>query len=283
MKAKTILKENKMFKGALIRILIVAAIVATALILSANTDEQIKEEQLKAVIETNLGNITIELWPELTPRTVQNFVSLAESNYYVGTYFHRVIPDFMIQGGCPNTKNADRSDDGRGGPDYRFEDECYTGGTALTGPITDDQMARRVWSEVIMPYMSATTEPDTLISGVVNAVMTAQSGAPIMEHPMEFYAQITGKTIMTGQTLIHPVSYGTLCMANSGPNTNGSQFFIVTKRDGASWLNGKHTVFGQVLEGMDIVHQIENLPRDSADNPLVENQARVTAVRIVRE
>ena len=272
-----------MFKGALIRILIVAAIVATALILSANTDEQIKEEQLKAVIETNLGNITIELWPELTPRTVQNFVSLAESNYYVGTYFHRVIPDFMIQGGCPNTKNADRSDDGRGGPDYRFEDECYTGGTALTGSITDDQMARRVWSEVIMPYMSATTEPDTLISSIVNAVMTAQSGAPIMEHPHEFYTQITGKTIMTGQTLIHPVSYGTLCMANSGPNTNGSQFFIVTKRDGASWLNGKHTVFGQVLEGMDIVHQIENLPRDSADNPLVENQARVTAVRIVRE
>lgn len=272
-----------MFKGALIRILIVAAIVATALILSANTDEQIKEEQLKAVIETNLGNITIELWPELTPRTVQNFVSLAESNYYVGTYFHRVIPDFMIQGGCPNTKNADRSDDGRGGPDYRFEDECYTGGTVVTGPIADDQMARRVWGEVIMPYMSSTTEPDTTIAGIVDAVVKAQSGAPILAHPHEFYTQITGNKIMNGQTLIHPVSYGTLCMANSGPNTNGSQFFIVTKHEGASWLNGKHTVFGQVLEGMDVVHQIENLPRDSADNPLVENQARVTAVRIVRE
>lgn len=271
-----------MFKGALIRILIVGIITATALILSAGTEEDIKEEQLKAVIETNLGNITIELWPQLTPKTVQNFVQLAESNYYVGTYFHRVIPDFMIQGGCPNTKNADRSDDGRGGPDYRFEDECYTGGTELTGPIENDQMARRVWGEVIMPYMSSTQEPDSTIVGIVNAVVAAQNGSPIMAHPLEFYSQITGNKIMTGQTLIHPVSYGTLCMANSGPNTNGSQFFIVTKREGASWLNGKHTVFGNVLEGMEVVHAIENLPRDSADNPLAANQATITAVRIVR-
>jgi cyclophilin family peptidyl-prolyl cis-trans isomerase len=271
-----------MFKGALIRIVIVAVIVATALILSAETNDQIKDEQLKAVIETNLGNITIELWPELTPRTVQNFVTLAETDYYVGTYFHRVIPEFMIQGGCPNTKNADRSDDGRGGPDYRFEDECYTGGTPVTGPIADDQMARRVWGEVIMPYMSATAEPDSSIAAIVNAVVAAQNGSPIMQHPHEYYAQITGNKIMEGQTLIHPVSYGTLCMANSGPGTNGSQFFIVTKREGASWLNGKHTVFGQVLEGMEIVHQIESLPRDPADNPLAENQAIVNAVRIVR-
>lgn len=282
-----------MFRPAISRILIVAVIVTIALILSANTEvppqtetqeEEIKEVQLKAVIETNQGNITLELWPELTPRTVQNFIELADSDYYVGTYFHRVIPNFMIQGGCPNTKNADRSDDGRGGPGYRFEDECFTNGEQMNGAITNEQDANTILTKIVIPYLQSTPTPDPELDAVIQACNAANSFGPFMEKTVEFYMEKTGHTEpVFKQNLVHPVAYGTLCMANSGPNTNGSQFFIVTKRDGASWLNGKHTVFGKVLEGMEVVHAIENLPRDSADNPNIENQATVSKVRIVRE
>ena len=77
-----------------------------------------------------------------------------------------------------------------------------------------------------------------------------------------------------------PNNYSYLSMANAGPNTNGSQFFIITAENGASWLNGKHTVIGKVVKGMDVVHIIENLPRDGRDNPLVENQARIQNVLV---
>ena len=70
--------------------------------------------------------------------------------------------------------------------------------------------------------------------------------------------------------MIAPVAYGTICMANSGPNTNGSQFFIVTKKEGADWLNGKHTVFGRVIEGMDVAHKIENVEKGAQDKPVTD-------------
>ncbi|MDY0151828.1 MAG: peptidylprolyl isomerase [Candidatus Cloacimonas sp.] len=162
----------------------------------------------KVEISTTYGDIQLELWPELAPKTVQNFISLAQKDYYTGTYFHRVIPDFMIQGGCPNTKDDIRGNDGQGGPGYTFEDECYT----------------------------------------------------------------------TDKKLKAHALYGNICMANAGPNTNGSQFFIITKKDGTPWLDGKHTVFGKVTKGMEIVHKIEQLPRDRADNPNAENQAFITGI-----
>lgn len=290
-----------MLRPVLLRMIIVAVIVTIALILSArinndgttpsppnaeeqaaDTQEDIKDAELKAIMKTNKGDIHLELWPTLTPKTVQNFVKLAEEDFYNGIYFHRVIPDFMIQGGDPNTKDGDRSNDGTGGPDYRFEDECYTEGEALSGAITTEALAMRVWSEMIVPYMQSTPNPDPEIADVVNKVQSQQNGQPIMAKSLEFFQQKTGRGPLTNRTLIHPVAYGTLCMANSGPNTNGSQFFIVTKEGGASWLDGKHTVFGKVTAGMDVVHAIEQLPRDSRDNPLAENQAIITDIEIIR-
>lgn len=143
------------------------------------------------ILETNLGNIEIALFPDAAPKTVENFLKLAESSFYDNTKFHRVIKDFMIQGGDPYSKGEDKSVYGTGGPGYKFADE-----------VNDLEMVR-----------------------------------------------------------------GTLAMANSGPNTNGSQFFIVTTQ-AAPWLNGKHTIFGQVISGMEIVNKIENLATDDRDLPL---------------
>jgi peptidyl-prolyl cis-trans isomerase B (cyclophilin B) len=147
-----------------------------------------------ATMTTSEGPITIELFDEDAPKTVENFKKLAGDGFYDGLIFHRVIPDFMIQGGCPQGT-------GTGGPGYTFEDE-----------IND-----------------------------------------------------------------HKVVRGALAMANAGPNTNGSQFFLVTIPE-ASWLDGKHTVFGRVTEGMDVVDKIEAKPTDARDKPTDDVRIETLAI-----
>lgn len=144
-----------------------------------------------AVLETNLGKIKVKFYNADAPKTVNNFLQLADKKFYDGTKFHRVMKDFMIQGGDPNSKDDDWSNDGIGGPGYKFADEF-------------------------------------------NA---------------------------------HKLVRGSLAMANSGPDTNGSQFFIVTA-PATSWLDGKHTNFGEVVEGMDVVDKIENVKVDANSHPL---------------
>ena len=137
----------------------------------------------QAVLHTSEGDVEVELFPQDAPKTVDNFTKLASEGFYDGLIFHRVIPDFMIQGGCPLGT-------GTGGPGYTFEDE-------------------------------------------------------INEHKVE---------------------RGALAMANAGPDTNGSQFFIVTT-ESAPWLDGKHTVFGKVTAGQDVVDRISRADRDAHDRP----------------
>ena len=136
-----------------------------------------------ATLHTNHGAIAVELYDDDAPKTVDNFVGLARKGFYDGVIFHRVIPDFMIQGGDPTGT-------GSGGPGYTFEDESND----------------------------------------------------------------------------HSVERGALAMANAGPNTNGSQFFIVTAQ-ACPWLDGKHTVFGRVTSGMDVVDAISSLETDGRDRP----------------
>jgi cyclophilin family peptidyl-prolyl cis-trans isomerase len=136
-----------------------------------------------ATMQTNHGTIELELFDEDAPKTVENFRKLANDGFYDGLSFHRIIRDFMIQGGCPQGT-------GTGGPGYTFEDEFNQ----------------------------------------------------------------------------HKVVRGALAMANAGPDTNGSQFFIVTT-EAAPWLDGKHTVFGQITGGMDVVDALEGLPTDRGDRP----------------
>jgi peptidyl-prolyl cis-trans isomerase B (cyclophilin B) len=140
----------------------------------------------KATMQTNQGAIEIELFDDDAPKTVENFKKLANDGFYNGVIFHRVIPDFMIQGGDPTGT-------GTGGPGYQFEDEFND----------------------------------------------------------------------------HKVERGALAMANAGPNTNGSQFFIVTA-EATPWLDGKHTVFGKVTSGMEVVDTIEQTETDPRDKPLEE-------------
>jgi peptidyl-prolyl cis-trans isomerase B (cyclophilin B) len=137
-----------------------------------------------ATLHTNAGPITVEFFDEDAPKTVENFRKLSEDGFYDGLIFHRVIQDFMIQGGCPEGT-------GTGGPGYTFEDEFND----------------------------------------------------------------------------HKIVRGALAMANAGPNTNGSQFFIVTTTE-APWLDGKHTVFGEVSDGMDAVDAIEATPTGAGDRPV---------------
>lgn len=159
----------------------------------ASLDTMLKKNEIKVLMKTNYGNIKLELFAKDAPETVNNFLKLSKDSFYDGIRFHRVIKGFMIQGGDPNSKDDDWSNDGTGGPGYSFKDEINS----------------------------------------------------------------------------HKIVRGVLAMANAGPNTNGSQFFIVTA-ESAPWLDGKHTVFGKVIEGMDIVNKIENTPTDKAkgDHPI---------------
>lgn len=148
------------------------------------------ERYKKATIVTNYGDIKIEFFNDDAPLTVGNFLRLATGSFYDNTKFHRVIEDFMIQGGDPNSKDDEWSDDGIGGPGYSFKDEINK----------------------------------------------------------------------------HKLVRGSLAMANSGPDTNGSQFFIVTA-DSTPHLDGKHTNFGKVFEGMDVVDKIEKVRINEKSHP----------------
>ena len=233
----------------------------------------LKGENTVIIMKTNQGDMEIELFDNDAPKTVQNFLGLATGTkewtdpktgekvkkpFYNGLTFHRVIKDFMIQGGCPLGM-------GSGGPGYRFEDEFPT--ETITGDIDNEAAAVQVYMQIIRPYLAQNKEPDQEVLAIAEATQEKQSGEAIMQHPVEWYHEHTGITEPV-QTMKYSVDYGTLCMANSGPNTNGSQFFIVTKKEGCSWLNGKHTVFGKVLEGMDVAHKIENVEKGDGDKPV---------------
>lgn len=158
--------------------------------------------EIHAVFDTTEGRFKIKLFDDKAPNTVQNFVDLAEGTktgkpFYDGLIFHRVIPDFMVQGGCPEGS-------GRGGPGYKFADEFH----------------------------------------------------PSLRHSKP----------------------GILSMANSGPGTNGSQFFVTVAA--TPHLDNRHSVFGEVVEGYDVVEKISRLPRDSGDRP--KNGAKINSVKIER-
>lgn len=256
-----------------------------------------KEEQLHATLHTSMGDIVVKLHQTATPRTVENFVSLATGSpypddassdsakpYYDGLTFHRVMPGFMIQGGCP-------LGNGMGDPGYAFTDETHRGQT-VSGKIEDAKTAEFVFVELIQPHLQKYqgNSPIPLIAELFTELKAANSFDPLIGHTTEEFLtalNIRGP-LTTRDEVIAPVAYGTFCMANSGKNSNGSQFFIVTKKDGANWLDGLHTVFGEVISGMEIVEAIADAPkvRDARgelslpENPVVIEHISIAKVKV---
>jgi peptidyl-prolyl cis-trans isomerase A (cyclophilin A) len=252
--------------------------------------ENVKEREIvRVLMKTTMGDIELELDRSLAPNTVDNFVGLAmgtkefidpqtrrptTGHFYDGLIFHRVINDFMIQGGCPLGT-------GTGDPGYRFECETYTYTHRLTGPIDTDKRAEIVFGEMIMPYLRAnSSNPNIFVVEIFQKCQQANSFDPIKSHTIEEIERMTGMGPIFERELIASVDYGTICMANAGPNTNGSQFFIVTRREGCDWLNGRHTVFGKVINGMEVVHAIEDVQKGPGDRPI--DDVKILSVRVVK-
>jgi peptidyl-prolyl cis-trans isomerase B (cyclophilin B) len=191
-----------------ITVIIVAVVVlivaAGAVFYFINSNKPAKI--MKATIETDKGNIELELNREAAPNTVDNFIKLSKDGFYDGTRFHRVVEDFVIQGGDPLSKDPSAKDVGTGGPGYTFKDEINPKVLGLSDTVIEQLQAKGYTFNFLL------------------------------------------KSI--------PHKVGTISMANSGPNSNGSQFFIVTTKDWPS-LDGMYTAFGQVVNGMDVVQKIQ--------------------------
>jgi len=194
---------------------------------------------VRVTIKTSLGDIKLALDGSRAPITVGNFVSLAEKDFYNGTTWHRVIPDFMIQGGDPFSRDqAKREQHGTGGPGYMFTDEINASSYGL-----DKQ----------------------LLVDAVDPQQAAQLTEEVKQMTIQQFYEAQGYTY-TAEYESWPMRRGIVAMANSGPNTNGSQFFIITAAE-VSHLAGKHTPFGIVEDGMGVVDEISKVAADERDNP----------------
>ncbi|QXD26380.1 peptidylprolyl isomerase [Opitutia bacterium ISCC 51] len=156
-------------------------------------------------------------------------------------------------------------------PLERFENELVP----VIGEITDVAIANSVFQILISPHLQEHqgNSPVAEIQALYEEIVAANGLDPLVGKTVEELQALVGSEEKVEiPTLLAPVDYGTLCMANSGPNTNGSQFFIVTNKNGAHHLDGKHTVFGKVIEGMEIVHAIEDVEKGAQDRPVEEVQ-----------
>jgi len=199
-----------------------------------------------ATIETSKGTIEVDLFETRAPETVNNFVFLSNARFYNGLVFHRVVPGFVIQGGDPNG-------DGTGGPGYNFADEINAVSLGLDQIKIEDS-----------PFLSQ-------LYSTWNASTVGYAPNSLREHAndslADFYDDVIGYNY-NSSLQSYPFEPGVMAMANSGPNTNGSQFFITVSNSDTSSLNGRHTVFGKVISGMDVVDAVSVVETDSNSRPV---------------
>ncbi len=195
-------------------------------------DGQILSGKHTVILRTSMGDITLELNADAAPKTVTNFVALAQTGYFNGLTFHRIMPEFMIQGGDP---------DGNG-----------TGGESIFGQSFEDEINADDYGL-----------NDTTITEMADGQTVPEEVANMT---IKEYYESQGYVYRNDLASL-PLVRGSIAMANRGPNTNGSQFFII-RTASTPWLNGKHTVFGNVTDGIEIVDAIAAVPRDAKDKPL---------------
>ncbi|PJE57701.1 MAG: hypothetical protein COU82_00555 [Candidatus Portnoybacteria bacterium CG10_big_fil_rev_8_21_14_0_10_38_18] len=200
------IKHKKKKKLEIILIIVVLVLIIGAGVIFYFSRINREKNFISTTIETEKGNIELELDKKAAPKTVENFVKLAKDGFYDGTKFHRVVENFVIQGGDPLSKDDDPNNDGQGGPGYNIEDEINPKSLGISEDIINQ-----------LEYLG-------------------------------YKFNYSLKSI--------PHKIGTISMANSGPDTDGSQFFIITTQDQPD-LDGRYTAFGQVVGGMEVVRQIK--------------------------
>ncbi len=274
------------------RIFLASAILMLLTVQPALAQEARKTDPANpvAVMKTNYGEIQIELFSKDAPKTVANFIGLAEGtkeytdiktgkktkgNFFDGVVFHRVIKGFMIQGGDPKGT-------GTGGTGYQFEDEINATALGL------DSLKAVQKGGGVHSYLSVRSQRDfqRVILMPLYRTMGIRSQADLDAKKDELQKKInelTVKKIYENQGYIyssnlksHVPKRGVIAMANSGPNTNGSQFFI--NLVDTPHLTGKHTVFGKVIKGMDVVDKIGGVPVDQGSKP--KKEVRIISVRV---
>lgn len=252
----------------------VTALIVVAMLtipgLAAEEGSEVKDPN--CIIKTNKGDIVVRLFAKEAPKTVANFIGLADGTkvfidsetklktkrpYYNGLTFHRVVKDFMIQGGCPLGTGA-------GDPGYKFEDEINADALGLH---TINVINAQGQPHQYLLVRDQEGFNNTILRPLFRA-MGIKSNEELQKRQAEVDQRVKALTLKEAYTNLgykyndklesHALKRGVLAMANSGPNTNGSQFFINLKD--TPWLTGKHTVFGQVIKGMDVVDKIGNVP-----------------------
>lgn len=279
-----------MLKNLYTQVLVLLLLLGSALQSHASDEKKATANPI-VLLKTSAGDIRIELFPAAAPKTVANFIDLAEGKkefidaktkqkatrpFYDGLIFHRVIKDFMLQGGCPLGT-------GTSGPGYNFEDEINAKSLQL-----DQQKVAT--NNKPHPWLGISSQQDyqQLIVAPLLKKMGIDSDAKLEKNRAEVNKKIAEMSLLEAyQNLGYKYSdsltslkpdRGALAMANAGPETNGSQFFINVID--TPWLTGKHTVFGKVVSGMDVVDKISKVPVDDAAKPTTA--VTIISIRLVK-
>ena len=274
------------------RVTALLMIVTVLTIPGLAAEERAEVKDPNCLIKTNKGDIVVRLFAQEAPKTVANFIGLAEGtqeftdpttqdkvkrHYYDGLIFHRVIKNFMIQGGCPLGQ-------GNSGPGYQFEDEINADALGLsTLKALTDQGRPHPW----LMIQSQEDFNNTVLRPLYRA-LGITSNEQLQARQQELEQRVRDLTLKDIYTNLgyqynttfrsHPPKRGSLAMANAGPNTNGSQFFINLKD--TPWLTGKHTVFGEVVKGMNVVDAIGEVPVGAGAKP--KEPVRIISIRVIK-
>ena len=282
--------EISEMKTTVNKIILICFIILLCFMVSANVMAEENQINPVCVIKTSMGDIYLELFAEEAPLAVKNFIELAEgkkedtdpaekpkvkNHFYDNLIFHRVIKNFMIQGGCPKGN-------GTGGPGYTFEDEINAIALGL------DKIKAMQPNGGVHPYLLVRSQQNfsQIVLNPLARKMGINTQQQFQDRKQEIQQKLSKLTLKecyenlgyryNDKLKSHSPDRGVIAMANSGPNTNGSQFFI--NLVDTPWLMGKHTVFGKVIKGMEIVDKIGEVSVGKRNKPIKD--VKIISIRL---